>query len=225
VPQLAQFGERLGPAERFLDALANALRDRVAGLSGGAAVKINDGLVAPRFRRMGHIPRQRGSRSRVGGFNRRDAKLLLRADLAESARGAPPRRAADRRGATGKQQHTIRGRFKAQRCGQGLVLARAVACGSLEGKLQVSSNLGRGQRRQMHVTISRRIRHTVLRPTEWLPARAVGDVAADPQTPSSAAGAGAHALAVNRDRTSTLCNIRAGYQTDARCFCVARQIR
>jgi len=38
MPHLAQPGHRLGPAEGFLDAFADALGDGVAGVAGGSAV-------------------------------------------------------------------------------------------------------------------------------------------------------------------------------------------
>jgi hypothetical protein len=38
MPHLAQAGHGLGPAESLLDAFADALRDRIAGMTGGALV-------------------------------------------------------------------------------------------------------------------------------------------------------------------------------------------
>ena len=38
MPHLAQAGHCLGPAESLLDAFADALRDRIAGMTGGALV-------------------------------------------------------------------------------------------------------------------------------------------------------------------------------------------
>src|SRR5690242_7628321 len=38
MPHLAQAGHCLGPAEGLLDAFADALRDRIAGMTGGALV-------------------------------------------------------------------------------------------------------------------------------------------------------------------------------------------
>jgi hypothetical protein len=38
MPHLAQAGHRLGPAKGLLDAFADALRDRIAGMTGGVAV-------------------------------------------------------------------------------------------------------------------------------------------------------------------------------------------
>jgi hypothetical protein len=38
MPHFAQAGHRFGPAEGLLDALADALRDRITGMAGGAAI-------------------------------------------------------------------------------------------------------------------------------------------------------------------------------------------
>ena len=38
MPHLAQAGHRLGPAKGLLNAFADALRDRLAGMAGGAAI-------------------------------------------------------------------------------------------------------------------------------------------------------------------------------------------
>src|SRR5205085_5832261 len=38
MPHLAQAGHRLGPAEGLLDALADALRDHIAGMTGDAII-------------------------------------------------------------------------------------------------------------------------------------------------------------------------------------------
>src|SRR2546421_12086521 len=38
MPHLTQAGHRLGPVEGFLDAFADALRERIAGMAGGAAI-------------------------------------------------------------------------------------------------------------------------------------------------------------------------------------------
>jgi hypothetical protein len=38
MPHLAQAGHRLGPAEGLLDAFADALRDRIAGMTGDVAI-------------------------------------------------------------------------------------------------------------------------------------------------------------------------------------------
>src|SRR5436305_4334639 len=76
MPHLAQAGHCLGPAEGLLDAFADALRDRIAGMTGGALVDRRaaaigvlrnvrgDCLVAQCHHKLGTViaPRLRGGR-------------------------------------------------------------------------------------------------------------------------------------------------------------------
>jgi hypothetical protein len=47
MPHLAQAGHRLGPAEGLLDAFADALRERIAGMTGDAVIDRRVSWVKP----------------------------------------------------------------------------------------------------------------------------------------------------------------------------------